>query len=91
MSSPRLGRQGKDHFEELLQELKEIGERNEAEGNFGNGKRKLGLSRIVAKLAEIAGAMIGMDIFILNMEKLIKNEVSLVHSFLELSFPWHFR
>lgn len=83
LSGPRLGRPGKDHSEELLQELKEIGERNEVEGKFGNGKRKLGLSRVMAKLAVTTGAMIGMDIFILNMEKLMRQEASLVYSFFE--------
>jgi len=34
LSGPRLGRPGKDHSEELLQELKEIGERNEVEDNL---------------------------------------------------------
>ena len=86
LSGPRLGRPGKDHSEELLQELKEIGERNEVDGKFGNGKRKLGLSRIMAKLAETTGAMIGMDIFILNMEKLMRQEASLVYSFLGVIF-----
>jgi hypothetical protein len=88
LSGPRLGRPGKDHSEELLQELKEIGERNEVEGKFGNGKRKLGLSRIMAKLAETTGAMIGMDIFILNMEKLMRQEASLVCSFLGVVFSF---
>ena len=74
LSGPRLGRPGKYHSEELLQELKEIGKRNEVEGMFGIGKRKLGLSHIMAKLAETAGAVIGMDIFILNMEELMRQE-----------------
>jgi len=81
-------RPGKDHSEELFQALKEIGERNEVEGKFGNGKLKLGLSRIMAKLAEATGAMIGMDIFILNMEKLMRQEASLVYSFLEVVFSF---
>ena len=86
LSGPRLGRPGKDHSEELLQERGEIGEHGEVEGKFGNGKRKLGLSRIMAKLAETTGAMIGMDIFILNMEKLMRQEASLVCSFLGVVF-----
>ena len=51
-------------------------------------KRKLGLSRIMAKLAETTGAMIGMDIFILNMEKLMRQEASLVCSFLGVVFSF---
>lgn len=76
MSGPKLGRPGKTHAEDLRQELKEIGERNEVEGKFGIGKRKLGLSRIMAKLKETTGSMIGMDIFILNMERFLRQEVS---------------
>jgi hypothetical protein len=74
LSGPKLGRPGKDNAEEIRQELREIGERNEVEGKFGTGKRKFGLSLIMAKLKETTGAMIGMDIFVLNMEKLLRNE-----------------
>ncbi len=86
--APELGRPGKDHSEEILQGQGEIGERNDVEGRFGNGKRKLGLSRIMAKLAETTGAMIGMDIFILNMEKLMRQEASLVYSFFGVVFSF---
>ena len=68
ISGPKLGRRGKNHAEDLRQELKEIGERNAVEGKFGNSKRMLGMSLIMAKLKETAGSMIGMDIFVLNME-----------------------
>ena len=49
LSGPRLGRPGKDHAEEVRAELKEVGERNAVEGKFGNGKRKLVLSLVMAK------------------------------------------
>ena len=84
LSGPKLGRPGKDHVSDIRQELKEIGERNAVEGKFGNGKRKLGLALIMAKLQVTAGSMIGMDIFILNMEKLMKQGVSLLSAFLEV-------
>ena len=42
----------------------------------------------MAKLAETTGAMIGMDIFILNMEKLMRQEASLVYSFFEVVFSF---
>lgn len=48
MSGSRLGRRGAYYKEEL----KEIGQRNAVEGKFGNGKRKLGLGLIMAKLQE---------------------------------------
>ena len=75
ISGPKLGRPGKNHSADVRQELKEIGERNEVEGKFGSGKRKLGLSRIMAKLKETAGSMIAMDIFILNMERLFRRKI----------------
>ncbi len=62
LSGPRLGRPGKNYSEEIRTERKEVGERNAIEGKFGNGKRKLGLSLIMAKLKETAGTMIAMDI-----------------------------
>ena len=84
MSGPKLGRPGKDHAADIRQELQEIGERNEVECKIGNGKRKLGLSLIMAKLQITAGSMIGMDIFILNMEKLMRQEASLLYAFFEI-------
>lgn len=84
LSGPKLGRPGKDQLSDIRQELREIGERNAVEGKFGNAKRKLGLSLIMAKLQITAGSMIGMDIFILNMEKLMKQGVSLLSAFLKI-------
>ena len=84
MSGPKLGRPGKDYAADIRQELQEIGERNEVECKIGNGKRKLGLSLIMAKLQITAESMIGMDIFILNMEKLLRQEASLLYAFFEI-------
>lgn len=82
LSGPKLGRPSKSrNAEEIRQELRETGERNAVEGKFGNGKRKLGLSRIMAKLKETTGAMIGMDIFILNMERLFRQKVLFLYTF----------
>ena len=83
ISGPKLGRPGKGHSDDIRQELKETGERNAVEGKFGNGKRKLGLSRIMAKLKETAGSMIGIDIFILNMERLFRHKVLFLYAFFE--------
>ena len=82
MSGPKLGRRGANYKEDLRQELKEVGERNAVEGKFGNGKRKLGLGLIMAKLKETAGSMIGMDIFVLNMEHRMRQYVALCCAFL---------
>lgn len=68
LSGPKLGKPGKNHMEEMRQELKESGERNAVEGKFGNAKRKLGLGLIMAKLKETTENMISMDIFVLNIK-----------------------
>lgn len=84
LSGPRLGKPGKNHMEEIRQELKETGERNAVEGKFGNGKRKLGLGLIMAKLKETTGNMISMDIFILNMEHYMRTCIVLCCAILEM-------
>lgn len=81
LSGPKLGRPGKDHAADLRTELQETGERNAVEGKFGNGKRKLGLSLIMAKLKETAGSMITMDIFILNMEHRLRQRRLFLYTF----------
>lgn len=73
ISGPRLGKRGKNYKELLKQELKEVGERNQVEGKFGNTKRKLGTDLIKGKTPETSGSMVCMDIFILNMEHLIRS------------------
>lgn len=84
LSGPRLGKPGKNHMEEIRQELKETGERNAVEGKFGNGKRKLGLGLIMAKLKETTGNMISMDIFILNVEHYMRTCIVLCCAILEM-------
>ena len=86
ISGPRLGRPGKNRPEEIRQELREIGERNAVEGKFGNGKRKLGLGRIMAKLKETTGSMIAMDLFVLNMEYHMRKCVTLCYAIIEMLF-----
>lgn len=81
ISGPRLGRRGKSYTEELRQELKEIGERNAVEGKFGNGKRKLGMDLIMAKLKETSESVISMDVFVLNMELRMRRCVALCYGF----------
>lgn len=84
LSGPKLGKPGKNRREEIRQELKEIGERNAVEGKFGNGKRKLGLGLIVAKLKETTENMISMDIFVLNMEHYMRTCIVLCCTILEM-------
>ena len=44
---------------------------------------KFGLSLIMAKLKETAGSMIEMDIFILNMERLLRQKVLFLYAFFD--------
>ena len=83
ISGPGLGRPGKEHAADIRQELRETGERNEVEGRFGTGKRKLGLARIMAKLKETTGSMIAMDVFILNMERLFRRKMLFLCAFFD--------
>lgn len=65
----------KNKAEEIRQELREIGERNEVEGKYGTGKRKFGLSCIMGKLKETSGSMVCMDIYIMNMEYQLRHGI----------------
>ena len=75
MSGPKLGRPKEDNQEEIKQELREIGERNEVEGKFGTGKRRYGLGLIKAKLQETTQADIGINLFVENMEHQIREDL----------------
>ena len=83
LSGPKLGKPGKNHAEDVRQELKEIGERNAVEGKFGNAKRKLGLGLIMEKLKETTECMVAMDIFVLNMEHYMRTCIVLCCAFFE--------
>lgn len=88
LSGPKLGRPGKNYAEDIRTERREAGERNAVEGIFGNGKRKLGLSLIMAKLKETAGTMITMDVFILNMERYLRHGASFLCTFFSEGIKW---
>jgi len=46
------------------------------EGKFGQGKRRFGLGRIMAKLAGTSATVITLNILIMNLEKLLKAALS---------------
>ncbi len=46
--------------------------RIEIEGKLGEGKRRYSLGRIMAKLPETSGSVIGMVFLVMNMEKLLR-------------------
>ena len=73
LSGPRLGRPpSSEHIrkEEKLQNRQDERERNAIEGKFGQGKRRFGLSRIMAKLQETSETVIAISFLVMNLVKL---------------------
>lgn len=68
ISGPPLGRKKKD----VLYDKENGSERNAIEGKFGEGKRKYGLGRIMAKLDDTSESMIGVIILVMNLEKRLR-------------------
>jgi len=57
--------------------------RNTVEGKFGQGKRRFGLGRIMAKLAGTSATQISLTFLVMNLE------LALRRFFLSLFFAWH--
>lgn len=73
LSGPRLGRPKADEIEiDKKQAYEDSCIRNAVEGEFGVGKRKYGLGRIMAKLKETSEAVIGMHFLVMNMERRLR-------------------
>ena len=88
MSGKALGRAKKIiSREELKQKKKQSREdfiyRIAVEGKIGEGKRRYGLNRIMTKLAETSETVIGMIIFIMNLERMVV-DIFFVSIFTEL-------
>jgi len=73
MSGPPLGRPPK-HVpkEERKQAAADEAIRNQVEGKFGQGKRRFGLGRIMAKLASTSAAQISLSFLVMNLELALK-------------------
>lgn len=75
LSGPQLGRPTTDEVERVKQkkqEKKDTSERNAVEGEYGTGKRKLNLGLIMTKLPETSIAVIGLNFFLMNLEKKLR-------------------
>jgi transposase, IS5 family len=73
LSGPALGRppkSGKLRKAQYLQNRLDEGERNAIEGKFGQGKRRFGLSKIMAKLQQTSETTIAMSFLVMNLVKL---------------------
>lgn len=74
LSGPRLGRPSKDgpSSEVLKQERDDAAERNQIEGKFGEGKRRFGLGRIQARLAQTSQTVIALQFLVMNLERRLR-------------------
>jgi hypothetical protein len=71
LSGPGLGRKSDEVKEaERKQNYQDGCERNAVEGDYGTGKRKYGLDRIMAKLDNTTFTAISFGFFVKNMERL---------------------
>ena len=69
MSGPPLGRTPKHVSAEVKkQATADEAIRNQVEGKFGQGKRRFGLGRIMAKLASTSAAQISLSFVVMNLE-----------------------
>jgi hypothetical protein len=80
LSGPPLGRPPKvtDENRALLDAQKQIARQDELdriaiEGKFGQGKRRFGLGRVMAKLATTSECAIAMTFLVMNLEKWLRS------------------
>ena len=73
MSGPPLGRPPKHvSAEDKKQTAADEAIRNTVEGKFGQGKRRFGLGRVMAKLAGTSTAQISLSFLVMNLEQALK-------------------
>ena len=94
MSGPPLGRPPKYvSAEEKKQAAADEAIRNRVEGKFGQGKRRFGLGRIMAKLASTSAAQISLSFLVMNLELALQrfffSLVWLCHAWARLTFTSH--
>lgn len=69
LSGPPLGRRPQNvSADEKKQAAADEAIRNTVEGKFGQGKRRFGLGRIMAKLASTSAAQISLSFLVMNLE-----------------------
>ena len=73
MSGPPLGRKSQTvSREEKKQAAADEAIRNQVEGKFGQGKRRFGLGRVMAKLASTSAAQISLTFLVMNLERALQ-------------------
>jgi IS5 family transposase len=84
LSGPPLGRRPQTiSADEKKQAIADEAIRNTVEGKFGQGKRRFGLGRIMAKLASTSAAQISLSFLVMNLE------LALRRFFLSLFFAYY--
>lgn len=92
MSSPPLGRPPQHVLAaDKKQAAADEAIRNRVEGKFGQGKRRFGLGRIMAKLASTSAAQISLSFLVMNLERALQrfffSLVLLCHALARLISP----
>lgn len=73
LSGPPLGRPPKHvSTAEKKQAREDEAVRNQVEGKFGEGKRRYGLGRVMAKLANTSAAQIALSFLVMNLEQALR-------------------
>ena len=92
MSGPPLGRPKQVSAADRKQAAADEAIRNRVEGKFGQGKRRFGLGRIMAKLASTSATQISLSFLVMNLElALLRIFLWLVFLCLRLPRPVFFR
>ena len=81
LSGPPLGRPSLDEAQQTLlrqQVRDDESVRVAVEGKFGQGKRRFGLGRVMAKLAQTAETMIAITCLVMNLEKRLRRFIVLL-------------
>ena len=83
LSGPPLGRPPKHvSATEKKQAMADEAIRNTVEGKFGQGKRRFGLGRVMAKLAVTSAAQISLSFLVMNLDAALRQ------LFLWLGIAW---
>jgi IS5 family transposase len=92
ISGPPLGRRPQTvSAQEKKQAVADEAIRNTVEGKFGQGKRRFGLGRVMAKLANTSAAAISLTFLVMNLELALRrflfSLISVWHCFAALRHP----
>ena len=96
MSGPPLGRKPLNvSLADRKQAAADEAIRNQVEGKFGQGKRRFGLGRIMAKLASTSAVQISLSFLVMNLEQALKRFFFSLflwfHGWARIIFArWHF-